>query len=127
MGQGGKSSGAKAKTGKTKASGAKAIANTKFTQKVGNRLVLSFEDGTTLSYEFAGKGRILDEFNELHNISDIPGGINGIIKQAKSAKILPPQKSTRNIYEDTPISKEASRASRLYRKSKAPGARHFSL
>lgn len=110
---------------KSRASGATRGVEKQFTGKVGNRLAVTI-GGTKLTYTYNGKGEFYDDFNTLHKIKNIPGGINGIASRADKFEILPPQEYNRRDAE-TRISKEAARAARLYRKSKAPGARHFSL
>lgn len=109
---------------KSRTSGAGGLSSS-FQSKVGNRLVVTSGD-MKLTYTFAGQGEFIDEFDNHYKIKDIPGGINGIAERADKIEVLPPQEYKRSDAE-TRISKEAARAARLYRKSKAPGARHFSL
>ena len=73
-----------------------------------------------------GKGKMMDEYFNVYSLKDIPGGLEGMKSRVSGMfEILPPKiKEEKNVEI---VSKEASRASRLYRKSKAPGARHFSL
>ena len=108
---------------KTKASGASGLSKS-FQSKVGNRLVVTMGN-KKLTYTFAGNGELIDELDDHYKIKDIPGGINGIAKRADKIEVLPPKESRWQDVE-TRISKEATRATRLYRKSKASGARHFS-